>query len=148
VPSWTGSAIGHSGFDNIPGEPVLYEVVSGSTVHIALANIVVTPPPGSGSTVSYAIIAADGESTNQNESLSFTTNGLPWQEVAQIPNGPNFPALSGVGTATVKETGVAGTVGSFVRHHQRRGSRPLHARHSAHGLRRLSAGDQRDHGGG
>src|ERR1700683_1417507 len=69
VPSWTGSAIGHSGFDNIPGEPVLYEVVSGSTVHIALSTITVTPPPGSGSTVSYAIIAADGESSNQNESL-------------------------------------------------------------------------------
>jgi uncharacterized repeat protein (TIGR01451 family) len=113
VPSWTGSAIGHSGFNNIPGEPVLYEVASGSTVNIALSNILVTPPPGSGSTVSYAIIAADGESSNQGESLSFTTNGLPWQQVAQIPNGPTFPTLSGVGTATVTETGVAGTVGSF-----------------------------------
>jgi uncharacterized repeat protein (TIGR01451 family) len=113
VPSWTGSAIGHSGFNNIPGEPVLYEVASGSTVHIALANIVVTPPPGSGATVSYAIVAADGESTNQNESLSFTTNGLPWLQVATIPNGPNLPPVSGVGTATVTETGVAGTVGSF-----------------------------------
>ena len=113
VPSWTGSAIGHSGFNNIPGEPVLYETVSGSTVHIALANIAVTPPPGSGSTVSYAIIAADGESSNQNESLSFTTNGLAWQQVAQIPNGAVFPTVSGTGTATVTETGVAGTVGSF-----------------------------------
>src|ERR1700684_3465727 len=57
VPSWTGSAIGHSGFDNIPGAPVLYETVSGSTVHIALSNISVTPPPGSGLCVSYALIA-------------------------------------------------------------------------------------------
>src|SRR5450631_919542 len=37
VPSWTGSAIGNTGFLGIPGEPVLYEVVSGSTVHIALS---------------------------------------------------------------------------------------------------------------
>jgi hypothetical protein len=29
VPSWTGSAFGHSGFSNIPGNPVLYEVASG-----------------------------------------------------------------------------------------------------------------------
>jgi len=113
VPSWSGSAIGHSGFNNIPGEPVLYETVSGSTVHIALTNIVVTPPAGSGATVSYAIIGADGESSNQNESLTFTTNAQPWVEVAKIPNGPNFPTVSGLGTATVKETGIAGTVGSF-----------------------------------
>src|SRR5450755_118383 len=93
VPSWTGSAIGHSGFNNIPGEPVLYEVASGSRVNIALSNIIVTPPPGSGATVSYAIIAADGESSNQTESLSFTTNGLPWQQVAQIPNGAVFPTV-------------------------------------------------------
>jgi uncharacterized repeat protein (TIGR01451 family) len=113
VPSWTGSAIGHSGFDNIPGAPVLYEVVSGSTVNITLSNILVTPPPGSGLSVSYAIIAADGESSNQNESLTFTTNAQPWTQVAVIPNGPNFPTVSGVGTNTVKLTGVAGTVGSY-----------------------------------
>jgi uncharacterized repeat protein (TIGR01451 family) len=113
VPSWTGSAIGHSAFSGIPGNPVLYEPQSGSTVHVALNNIVVTPPPGSGATASYAIIAADGESTNQNESLSFTTNGLPWTQVATIPFGTQFPTVSGVGTATVTETGVAGTVGSF-----------------------------------
>ena len=113
VPSWSGSAIGHSGFSNIPGNPVLYEVASGSTVNLALANIGVTPPPGSGSSVSYAMIAADGESSNQTESLRFTTNGAPWTQVAKIPNGTVFPAVSGVGTATVVETGVAGTVGSF-----------------------------------
>jgi uncharacterized repeat protein (TIGR01451 family) len=113
VPSWTGSAIGHSAFSNIPGNPVLYEVANGSTVQVVLTNIVVTPPPGSGTSVAYAIIAADGESSNQGESLSFTTNGQPWAQVAQIPNGSAYPAVAGVGTATVTETGVAGTVGAF-----------------------------------
>ena len=113
VPSWSGSAIGHSGFSGIPGNPVLYESQSGSTVHVVLNNINVTPPAGSGVTDTYAIIAADGESTNQGESLSFTTNGSPWAEVAQIPNGPNFPTLAGVGPNTVTETGLAGTVGAF-----------------------------------
>jgi uncharacterized repeat protein (TIGR01451 family) len=113
VPSWTGSAIGHSGFSGIPGSPVLYEPQNGSTVQVALNNIVVTPPAGSGTAASYAIIAADGESTNQGESLSFTTNGLAWTQVATIPFGPQFPTVAGVGTQTVTETGVGGTVGSF-----------------------------------
>ncbi len=113
VPSWSGSAIGHSGFNTIPGKPVLYEVATGSTVNAALSNIVVTPPPGSGSSVAYAMVAADGESSNQGESLSFTTNGQAWTQVASIPQGGAFPTVSGVGTTTVTETGVAGTVGSF-----------------------------------
>lgn len=113
VPSWSGSAIGHSGFNGIPGNPVLYEIVSGSTVNALLTNIAVTPPAGSGSSVSYAIVAADGESSNQAESLSFTTDGLPWSLVSTIPQGGALPTLSGVGTSTVTETGVAGTVGSY-----------------------------------
>jgi uncharacterized repeat protein (TIGR01451 family) len=113
VPSWSGSAIGHSAFLGIPGLPVLYEAANGSTVQLVIGNITVTPPAGSGSTSSYALIAADGESTNQGERLVFTTNGQAWSQVAQIPNGTQFPAVTGVGTDTVTETGVAGTVGSF-----------------------------------
>jgi uncharacterized repeat protein (TIGR01451 family) len=113
VPSWSGSAIGHSGFSGIPGSPVLYESQNGSTVGVVLNNISVTPPAGSGVADTYAIIAADGESTNQSETLSFTTNGAPWAQVAQISNGANYPTVSGVGTNTVTETGIAGTVGAF-----------------------------------
>jgi uncharacterized repeat protein (TIGR01451 family) len=113
VPSWSGSAVGHSAFLGIPGNPVLYETVNGSTVQLALSNIAVVPPAGGGSTASYAIIAADGESSNQGEQLSFTTNAQAWSQVAQIPYGTQFPSVAGVGTKTVTETGVAGTVGSF-----------------------------------
>jgi uncharacterized repeat protein (TIGR01451 family) len=113
VPSWSGSAIGHSAFVGIPGNPVLYETANGSTVQLALSNIAVAPPAGGGSTASYAIIAADGESTNQGEKLSFTTNAQAWSQVAQIPYGTQFPSVAGLGTTTVTETGVAGTVGSF-----------------------------------
>ena len=113
VPSWSGSAIGNNGFNGIPGNPVLYESQNGSTVTVVLNNITVTPPAGSGATDTYAIIAADGESTNQGESLQFTTNGSAWAQVAQIPNGGAYPTVSGVGSDTVTETGVAGTVGSF-----------------------------------
>jgi uncharacterized repeat protein (TIGR01451 family) len=111
VPSWSGSAIGHSAFLGVPGNPVLYETVNGSTVKVLLTNIAVVPPGGGAA--SYAIIAADGESSNQQESLSFTTNGQAWTQVAQIPYGTHYPGVAGVGTTTVTETGVAGTVGSF-----------------------------------
>jgi len=87
VPSWGGSAIGNSGFIGIPGNPVLYESQNGSTVTVVLNNISVTPPLGSGVTDTYAIVAADGESSNQGESLQFTTTGSAWAQVAQIPNG-------------------------------------------------------------
>jgi uncharacterized repeat protein (TIGR01451 family) len=113
VPSWTGSAIGHNGFNGIPGLPVLYESQNGSTVTVVLNNISVTPPAGGGATDTYALIAADGESSNQGESLQFTTNGSAWAQVAQIPNGGAYPTVSGVGTGTVTETGVPLTVGSF-----------------------------------
>ena len=114
VPSWSGSAIGNTGFNGIPGNPVLYESQNGSTVNVVLNNISVTPPAGSGATVTYAIVAADGESSNQGESLQFTTNGgSPWAQVAQIANGGAYPTVSGAGTNTVTETGAFGTVGSF-----------------------------------
>jgi uncharacterized repeat protein (TIGR01451 family) len=113
APSWSGAAIGQTGFIGIPGNPVLYEAVSGSTVQVVLNNITVTPPPGSGATATYDLVAADGESSNQGESLSFTTNGTAWVQLAQIPNGTAYPTVAGVGTKTVTETGVAGTVGAF-----------------------------------
>ncbi len=113
VPSWSGAAFGNSAFLGISGKPVLYQAQGGSTVHVTLSNIVLTPPPGTGPAGSYGFVAADGESTNGGESLSFTTNGQAWTEMAQIPNGSAYPGLAGVGTSTVTETGVGGTVGSY-----------------------------------
>lgn len=113
-PSWSGAAFGNTAFMGIPGKPILYTVNNTSNASVTISNITVTPP--SGGTSKYSIVVADGESTNGGESLTFTTNGDPWQQLAAIPNGNSslYPTLSGVGTGTVKETGVAGTVGSYV----------------------------------
>lgn len=115
-PSWSGAAFGNSAFLGIPGLPVLYQTQSGSTTNITLSNISITPPGGGGSgQTTYAIIAADGESTNNGESLSFTTNKGAWQQLAQVANGSYFPTVSGVNTTTVTETGTqGGSAGSFV----------------------------------
>jgi uncharacterized repeat protein (TIGR01451 family) len=114
VPSWTGSAFGNSAFMNIPGQPILYQAANGNTNTVVLSNIVVTPP--SGGTSQYSIIVGDGESTNNGETMSFTTTANPWTRIATIQNGTSnlYPTVAGEGTTTVSETGVTGTVGSFV----------------------------------
>ncbi|HEV2333223.1 MAG TPA: CshA/CshB family fibrillar adhesin-related protein [Gammaproteobacteria bacterium] len=110
VPTWAGAAFGQTAFTGVPGNPALYQSNNGTTTTVTLSNIVLTV--GSG-TVPYAIVAADAESTNNAESLSFTTNGNPWTLLASMPQGGVYPTLSGVGTTTVTETGVAGTVGAY-----------------------------------
>ena len=114
VPSWSGSAFGNVAFTGIPGKPILYTSTNATTVTATLSGISVTPPTGGSAT--YSMIVGDGESSNDNEALTFTTSGGAWQQVAQIPNGSGgvYPGLAGVGTTTVTETGVGGTVGSYV----------------------------------
>ena len=112
VPTWTGAAMGQAAFITIPGKPALYQTAGGTST-VTLSNIVLTV--GSG-TVPYAIVGADAESTNNGESLSFTTNGDPWTLLASMAyNGTpsSFPTLTGVGTTTVNEAGVAGNVGAY-----------------------------------
>ncbi|WP_222565179.1 CshA/CshB family fibrillar adhesin-related protein [Novilysobacter antarcticus] len=113
VPTWTGGAFGNSAFLGISGKPVLYTRNNGSTVTASLSGITVTTSGGSG--VPFVFVAADAESTNNGESLRFTTDGDPWSLLAQIAYGTAaaYPDLTGVGTNTVKQVGVAGAVGSY-----------------------------------
>ncbi|MDQ2701448.1 MAG: CshA/CshB family fibrillar adhesin-related protein [Pseudomonadota bacterium] len=113
APSWSGAPFGHTAFLNVPGNPVLYQTTDGTTTNITLSNITVIA--GAGGQVPYALVAADAESSNNDESLSFTTNGDPWTLLASMQNGSSllFPGLAGVGTGTVTQTGVAGTVGAY-----------------------------------
>ncbi len=115
APSWTGAAVGNSAFIGIPGKPILYQSAAG-TVTITFSNITITPPPGAPAVTAYAFVAADAESTNQGESLSFGTNGTGWVVLDQVEpiTGNLYPTISGVGTGTFTETGAAGTVGGFI----------------------------------
>lgn len=115
APSWGGAAVGNSAYTGIPGLPVLYTTANGNLT-ITLRNIQITPPGGVAATSGWAIVAADAESSNQGESLSFTTNGNAWTLLQNVPaaTGSTYPTLAGVGTTTVTETGVAGTVGAYV----------------------------------
>jgi uncharacterized repeat protein (TIGR01451 family) len=113
APSWTGSAFGKTAFLNIPGRPILY-TTGGGTHAVGLSITSVTPP--NGGTASYSIVVADGESSNDNESVAFTTTGNAWTQVAQIPNGTSttYPSVSHTnGNKTVTLGGQPGQVGSY-----------------------------------
>jgi hypothetical protein len=114
VPSWSGAAVGNTAFLGIGGRPVLYQTAAGTTT-VTISNIVLTPP-ASGAITNYMFVAADGESSNNGETLQFQTNGGYWQMLDPVGpiSGSTYPAISGVGTSTFTETGVSGTVGAYI----------------------------------
>jgi hypothetical protein len=114
-PSWTGAAIGNTAFIGIAGRPILYQSAAGTSV-MTISNITLTPPPGSGAITAYMFVGADAESSNDNESLRFQTNGGNWTVLDQAgpTSGSIYPAVSGAGTSSFNITGVAGTVGAYI----------------------------------
>lgn len=115
APSWVGSAVGNTAFLGIPGRPILY-TATGGTRTITISNILITPPAGVSAVSAYSFVVADAESSNNGESLTFTTNGGGWQLLDDVPpiSGSTYPLLSPMGTSTATVTGVAGTVGAHI----------------------------------
>jgi hypothetical protein len=115
APAWTGAATGNTAFLGIPGNPILYSN-AGGTINLTMSNITVTPPNGVVASGQFKFVVADAESTNNGESLTFVTNGGTWTIVDQVDpiSGTIYPTQTGAGTATFKETGVAGTVGAYI----------------------------------
>jgi hypothetical protein len=115
APSWTGAAVGNTAFLGIGGRPILYQSAAGTTT-AAITNIVLTPPAGVSQITSYMFVAADGESSNETESLAFTTNGGNWVALdnAGPISGSIYPPTSGLGTQTFTVTGIGGTVGASI----------------------------------
>ncbi len=114
APSWTGAAVGNTAFLGIAGRPILYQTAAGTTT-VTISNIALTPP-ASGTISNFMFVAADGESSNENESLRFQTNGGGWQELDRAGpiSGSTYPSVSGVGTSSFTENGASGTVGAYI----------------------------------
>lgn len=115
APSWSGAAVGNTAFLGIGGRPILYQTAAGTTT-ATISNIVLTPPAGVSQITSYMFVAADGESSNETESLSFQTNGGNWVSLdnAGPISGTTYPTSSGLGTPTFNVVGVPGTVGANI----------------------------------
>jgi Surface adhesin CshA non-repetitive domain 2 len=118
APSWTGAAVGNSAFIGIPGMPILYMTNSASTVTFTISSILITPPAGVSAVSAYAFVAADAESTDNAETLSFGTNGTSWVVLDQVNpiTGSQYPTATGAGTATFTESGggLTGNVGGYI----------------------------------
>lgn len=114
APSWSGAAVGNTAFIGIGGRPILYQSAAGTTT--ATISAITLTPPVTGSITNFMFVAADAESSNNGEALSFQTNGGGWQllDLAGPISGSAYPAASGIGTSTFNVTGVAGTVGSQI----------------------------------
>jgi uncharacterized repeat protein (TIGR01451 family) len=115
APSWTGAAVGNTAFLGIPNRPILYQQAGGTTT-LTFSSITITPPVGAPAVSAYMFVAADAESTNNGESLSFNTNGAGWVILDQVDpiSGSQYPTIAGTGTQTFTENGVAGTVGGYI----------------------------------
>lgn len=115
APAWVGAAVGNTAFLGIPGKPILYTATNHSTVTVTFSAITLTPPAGVTGGATYSFVAADGESTNQGESLAFTTNGANWLLLDQVPpiSGNTFPGTVNTGPVFT-ENGAAGTVGGYI----------------------------------
>jgi len=114
APAWTGGAIGNTSFLGIPGKPIMYSANNASTITLTLSNMSITPPAGA-TAGSYMFIVADGESSNESESLTYQTNGGNWQLLDLVPpiSGAVYPTYSNAGPS-VAITGVPGTVGGQI----------------------------------
>ncbi|MEM1485976.1 CshA/CshB family fibrillar adhesin-related protein [Oscillospiraceae bacterium PP1C4] len=112
-------AFGNTGYIGIAGRPIIRMDTAGSgynTTSAVIKNITVKRLSGSVVT-SYDLILADAETVGmlatipqRPEIMKFTTDGIEWNQIDNLPPvilTPNFtPAISGVGSLVVTETGI------------------------------------------
>jgi hypothetical protein len=110
-PTWSGAYLGNNGhYSGVPGKPALYQTTSGTTTTATLSNISMTD--ANGHVVSgYALVGADAESTDVNESIQWTSSA-PITSLTASGTSTGLGnacggGFTGVGTTTVLCTGSA-----------------------------------------
>ncbi len=92
VSTWGKAAFGHYGYTSFPEgtKPALYQQIdqqigsANTTSTVELTDIKIVNADGSEITGNYSFMMADAESTNNNESISFTSSN-EIEQVAQFP---------------------------------------------------------------
>ena len=88
VPTWNKAAFGHYGYAGFPEgtKPALYQITGSYNTEstVELTDIKIVNADGSEITGNYSFMMADAESTNTNESISFTSSNKI-EQVAQFP---------------------------------------------------------------
>lgn len=111
APSYPGASFGVTGYTGIIGNVVLY-TDQGSTylLDITISNIQVTDVYGD-AIDTYYMLMADGETTDTNERIQFTTDGSDWSLLINLPpvyGSATGPEITGEGTPIVTLTGYTG----------------------------------------
>ncbi|MCU1529247.1 MAG: hypothetical protein JWP75_3010, partial [Frondihabitans sp.] len=108
-PTYSGAYLGNSGhYSGVAGSPALYQTSSGTTTTATLTNISVTNAAGAKQT-GFALVGADAESTNTNESITWNSSA-PITSLTASGTSTGLGnacggGFTGVGTTTVKCTG-------------------------------------------
>ena len=105
-PSWAGGgAIGHGAYNGITGSPNFYW--NGQTGIGTVQLSALSVKDAAGNARSFAVFAADGENTNNGESIVYATSGV-WQLLDMVNYFAGYnggtPVLTGVGSASVTES--------------------------------------------
>jgi Tfp pilus assembly protein PilE len=108
-PGASEAYLGNNGvYTGILGNPALYQNSEGALSYVYFSNIKLSDSSGNVAT-SWELVTGDAESTDQNESMTWTSN----QPLALLPNSPASPygnacagssspaGLTGLGTTTV-----------------------------------------------
>ena len=100
-PTYNGAFLGNHGhYTGVSGRPALDQATRGTTTTATLNGIAVTGPGGTPET-GYAFVGADAESTDRDESITWTAN-TPLTLLEPVGNACNSGSgLTGVGTKTV-----------------------------------------------
>ena len=101
APTWSGAAFGQSGYYNLAGKTVLY-TNGGGYAKLSFSNIQMKDSLGN-TIPDFTLIGIDGESTDNAERDTLTSNGSTWFDYDTItPPGVNsVPVETGIGTNTL-----------------------------------------------
>ena len=116
IPTYTNSGssayLGNNGFyTGIPGYPALYQNVEGTTSTITITNIQVLGTGGVAAT-NWGLVTGDAESTDQNESLTWTAGWSPGTTIPVSQQG--FSLLDNSPTSAIGNACANPTAGSGV----------------------------------
>ncbi|KAB1661105.1 hypothetical protein F8O07_03880 [Pseudoclavibacter sp. CFCC 13796] len=107
-PTWSGAFLGNNGFYEFPTaikntvKPAMYQQGSGGVTTANLKNIQLKQNATAVS--GYSIVVADAESTDNGESIAWTTNG--GSNFSWLPNNPS--SFASATTADAKKTAAVG----------------------------------------
>ncbi|MGL5153257.1 MAG: hypothetical protein ACRC7N_22075 [Clostridium sp.] len=98
APQRAGIPFGNTNYTGIPGQPLLNAtaVLNGSA-DLIISNITITNAQGV--TIPFGLVVAEAEGSVQNELITCTTNGSPWDLIANIYG--SVANISGINTTIV-----------------------------------------------